>query len=98
MNCQEGSGTISGLSVLSWGNMDFRISRAFHLFGTGLGRYAQNNPRSGKERMEEKMTLIQKRIITLAIVILAGIVLGRLAVRAVLNLLVGGSMFGGNFL
>ncbi len=44
------------------------------------------------------MTLIQKRIITLAIVILAGIVLGRLAVRAVLNLLVGGSMFGGNFL
>lgn len=44
------------------------------------------------------MTLIQKRIITLAIVILAGIVLGRLAVRAVLNLLVGGSMFGGDFL
>lgn len=44
------------------------------------------------------MTLMQKRIITLAIVILAGIVLGRLAVRAVLNLLVGGSMFGGNFL
>ncbi len=44
------------------------------------------------------MTLIQERIITLAIVILAGIVLGRLAVRAVLNLLVGGSMFGGDFL
>ncbi|MDE6874557.1 MAG: hypothetical protein K2P87_08870 [Lachnospiraceae bacterium] len=43
------------------------------------------------------MTLIQERIITLAIVILAGIVSGRLAVRAVLNLLVGGSMFGGIF-
>ena len=46
----------------------------------------------------EKMTLTQKRTITLAVVILAGIVLGRLAVRAVLNLMLGGSMFGGNFL
>lgn len=44
------------------------------------------------------MTLTQKRTITLAVVILAGIVLGRLAVRAVLNLMLGGSMFGGNFL
>ena len=40
----------------------------------------------------EKMTLTQKRTITLAVVILAGIVLGRLAVRAVLNLMLGGSM------
>ena len=37
-------------------------------------------------------------MITLIIVVLAAVVLGRLAVRAVMNLLLGGSMFGGNFL
>lgn len=36
--------------------------------------------------------------IILIVVILAGIVLGRLAVRGALNLLLGGTMFGGNFL
>lgn len=36
-------------------------------------------------------------IILLAL-ILAGAVLGRLAVRSVFNILVGGTMFGGNFL
>lgn len=45
-----------------------------------------------------KMTLTQKRMITLIIVVLAAVVLGRLAVPAVMNLLLGGSMFGGNFL
>lgn len=44
------------------------------------------------------MTLLQKRLLILAIVVLAGIVCGRLAVRAVLNLLLGGTLFGGNFL
>lgn len=44
------------------------------------------------------MTRTQKRILTLLIVIAAGAVLGRLAVRAVLNLLLGGTLFGGNFL
>lgn len=44
------------------------------------------------------MTLTQKRLIILAVVVLAGIVLGRLAVRAVLNLMLGGTLFGGNFL
>ena len=44
------------------------------------------------------MSLKQKRIIILATVILAGAVLGRLAVRAVLGLLLGGTLFGGNFL
>lgn len=39
-----------------------------------------------------------KRIVILAIVIFAGIILGRLAVRAVLNLLLGGTLFGGNIL
>jgi len=44
------------------------------------------------------MTLTQRRILILGIVILAGILLGRLAVRALLNLLLGGTLFGGNFL
>ncbi len=44
------------------------------------------------------MTLTQKRILILAIIILAGIVSGRLAVRAVMNLMLGGTMFGGNIL
>lgn len=44
------------------------------------------------------MSLLQKRLIVLAIVILAAAVLGRLAVRAVMNLLLGGTLFGGNFL
>jgi len=40
----------------------------------------------------------KKRIIILIAVILAAAVLGRLAVRAVIDLMVGGSLFGGNFL
>ena len=44
------------------------------------------------------MTLIQKRLIILAIIIIVGIVLGRLAVRGFLNFLLGGMMFGGNIL
>lgn len=44
------------------------------------------------------MTLTQKRLIILLVVIIAAFVLGRLAVRAVMNLLLGGTMFGGNFL
>ncbi len=40
----------------------------------------------------------RKRIIILLIILVLGVLLGRLAVRAVLNLLVGGSLFGGNFL
>lgn len=44
------------------------------------------------------MTLTIKRLIILGAVVLAGAVLGRLAVRAVMNLLLGGTLFGGNFL
>lgn len=44
------------------------------------------------------MTLTQKRLAILAAAILAGAALGRLAVRAALNLLLGGTLFGGNFL
>lgn len=44
------------------------------------------------------MTITQKRWIILIIIAIIAFVLGRLAVRAVMNLMVGGTMFGGNFL
>lgn len=44
------------------------------------------------------MSMKQKRIVILSVVIIAGAVLGRLAVRVGLNLLLGGTLFGGNFL
>lgn len=44
------------------------------------------------------MTLKQKRILILAVIMMIAFVLGRLAVRAAMNLLIGGSLFGGNFL
>lgn len=48
--------------------------------------------------MQDKMTLTQKRIVILIVVIIAAAVLGRLAVRAALNLMLGGTLFGGNLL
>ena len=44
------------------------------------------------------MSLAAKRAIILLVIIIIAVVLGRLAVRGVLILLVGGTMFGGNFL
>nr|WP_288306660.1 hypothetical protein [uncultured Romboutsia sp.] len=44
------------------------------------------------------MDITRKRIIILIIVIIVGFVLGRLTVRAIMNLLLGGTMFGGNLL
>lgn len=44
------------------------------------------------------MTLTQKRVLILCVIAVCGTVLGRLAVRAVLNLMVGGTLFGGSFL
>ncbi len=44
------------------------------------------------------MSIGLKRIIILIVIIAIGFVLGRLVVRAVMNLLLGGTLFGGNFL
>lgn len=44
------------------------------------------------------MTLTQRRLLILAVIAVIAFVLGRLAVRSLLNLLVGGTLFGGNFL
>ena len=44
------------------------------------------------------MTLTAKRILILSAIVLIGFVLGRLAVRALMNLLLGGTLYGGNHL
>ena len=45
-----------------------------------------------------EMTKKRKNVIKFIIVIAVGFVLGRLAFRAGLNMLLGGTLFGGNFL
>ena len=40
----------------------------------------------------------KKRIIILVVIAIVGIILGRLAVRTFLNLMLGGTLFGGNIL
>lgn len=44
------------------------------------------------------MSVTAKRIIIVFIITLLAFVLGRLAVRALMNLLLGGTLFGGDFL
>ena len=44
------------------------------------------------------MTLTQKRLIFLLVIVIAAVILGPLAVRGFMNLLLGGTMFGGDFL
>ncbi len=44
------------------------------------------------------MKRAQKRLLILLAVLIIAFVLGRLTVRWLLNLLLGGTMFGGNFL
>ena len=49
-------------------------------------------------KRRNKMSLTTKRVIILTLVIIVAIILGRLAVRAFMNLLLGGTLLGGNFL
>ena len=44
------------------------------------------------------MSMTAKRIAILAVLIVCGFVGGRLCVRGFMNLLLGGTLFGGNFL
>lgn len=44
------------------------------------------------------MTMNIKKIVVIGIIVVAGFVLGRLLIRWLLNLLLGGTMFGGNIL
>lgn len=44
------------------------------------------------------MTVKDKKLIVAGVIAAVGFVFGRLTVRGVLNLLLGGTMFGGNIL
>lgn len=44
------------------------------------------------------MIICKKKIMTVVIIALSGFVLGRLAVRGGMNLLMGGTLLGGNLL
>lgn len=44
------------------------------------------------------MTLTQKRLLILLVIAVVAFALGRLEVRAVMNLMLGGTLFGGNLL
>lgn len=44
------------------------------------------------------MSITTRRILILLVVIAVGFVLGRLGMRAFMNLMLGGTLFGGNFL
>lgn len=44
------------------------------------------------------MSITLKRVIILAVIAIVAAVLGRLAVRALMNLLLGGTLLGGDFL
>ncbi len=44
------------------------------------------------------MSLTGKRLLTLIVIIVIAFVLGRLGMRFFMNLLLGGTMFGGDFL
>ena len=61
-------------------------------------KYCMIRKKECQEKEKTKMSLLTKRLIILVVIIIIAAVLGRLAVRAVLNLLLGGTMFGGNFL
>lgn len=59
-------------------------------------REVKENPRLIKGGL--RMPILMKRIIIIAIIALIAFGLGRLAVRSVMNMLLGGTLFGGNFL
>lgn len=65
----------------------------FHLDATSVA-----SGESMKRNEEIYMTLTTKRILILCAVALVAFAAGRLAVRAGLNALVGGTLWGGNFL
>lgn len=44
------------------------------------------------------MSITAKRILIIAVIVVVAFVLGRLAIRAGMNLLLGGTLFGGDFL
>ena len=47
---------------------------------------------------EKEMSLTTKQVILIAIIVIVAFILGRLAVIAFMNFLLGGTLFGGNIL
>ena len=86
----------------------FNVTHPFCLlhFGTKLLKIllqnvtlvTYNNTTFYNISQERSKRMSSKRWIILGIVIICGFILGRLAFRAFLNLLLGGTMFGGNIL
>lgn len=66
--------------------------------------YHHNNTKNIKcqdvnyEEIFEWHFLQRKRIIILLVLVIVAVILSRLAVRAFMNLMLGGTLFGGNFL
>lgn len=65
--------------------------------GILYNRFVRNITFIFKE-VKEGIMLDKKRIVILISIVVIGIILGRLAVRGVMNLLLGGTLFGGNIL
>lgn len=65
----------------------------FHLNSIKTGKISSRDVLGGTE-----MHLTKSQIIILIVIAIIAFLLGRLAVRAFFNLLMGGTLFGGNFL
>ena len=77
----------------------FQIIRCYIRFaGTNDTPNVSSGLKTVNNFREEIMSITIKRILILVLIAAAGFCLGRLAVRAVLNLLLGGTLFGGNLL
>lgn len=50
------------------------------------------------DEREFTMPVMMKRLIIITVIVVVAFILGRLTVRAFLNLLLGGTLFGGNLL
>lgn len=70
------------------------------IFSVSATRSGVTNPKPENAVLEmpNGEDFMKKRLIILTVVIVVGLVAGRLALRAVMNLMLGGTMFGGNFL
>ncbi len=83
------------LFLLTFQETVMQLYRRYKRFKDIVGKLI---PRIKCTERKDKMTLTQKRILILFIIIVIAAVLGRVVFRAFLNFLLGGTMFGGNFL
>lgn len=60
--------------------------------------HTNGNVKKIRKERDKEMTITQKRFVILLVVMIVAFVLGRIAVRAIMNFMLGGTLFGGNFL